>query len=180
MRIKNAWQAAAGFLAVFGMLLPPQAMLAAEPRPAPAAALQSLEVVDVALGRNGLLTGRVLDRRGQGVAGTSVTVVEGAAAVSQVKTDRAGHFHVAGLAAGVHQLVTPNGHQVCRLWRAEAAPPSAIPSVQFVTDDKVVAGQYSPLKCWLANPMVIGGIIAVAVAVPVAVYNNRQDRGPGS
>ncbi|MDH3718710.1 MAG: carboxypeptidase-like regulatory domain-containing protein [Planctomycetota bacterium] len=180
MRIKNAWQTAAGFLALVGMLLPPRPILAAEPQSAPAAARQSLEVVDVALGRNGLLTGRVLDRRGQGVAGTSVTVVADATAVSQAKTDLAGHFHVTGLASGVHQLVTPNGHQICRLWRAEAAPPSAIPSVQFVTDDKVVAGQYSPVKCWLANPWVMAGLAAVAIGVPVAVHNNRQDRDSGS
>ncbi|NIO35495.1 MAG: hypothetical protein GTO26_11090 [Planctomycetales bacterium] len=166
-------------MAVAGMVLGPGLLRAAELHPA-AAQAASGKTIDVVMGRNGLLTGRVMDRRGQAVAGTLVTVLEGNSVVSQVKTDRGGHFHVVGLAAGVHQLITPQGHQVCRLWQPEAAPPAAVRSVQLLLRDKVVAGQYSPLTCWLADPAVMAGMTAVLIAVPVAVHNNRQDRGSGS
>ncbi|NIP85640.1 MAG: hypothetical protein GTO03_08785 [Planctomycetales bacterium] len=176
MRIKNAWQTAAGFLAVMGMLLPPWPIVAAEPQRLPDPAWQALEVVDVVVGHNGTLTGRVADRRGRAMAGTRVTIVQGTTAVAQTRTDRAGNFHVVGLSTGVHQLVTLEGMQVCRLWPAETAPPSALSSVQMVADDHVVAGQYAPLKCRLADPWVMTALAAIAIAVPVVIHNHRQDR----
>jgi hypothetical protein len=35
------------------------------------------------------------------------------------------------------------------------------------------------MKRWLANPWVIGGIVAVAVAVPVALHNANRDEDEG-
>jgi hypothetical protein len=39
---------------------------------------------------------------------------------------------------------------------------------------------YESLRHWLADPLVIGVIVAAAVAIPVAVHNARIDRDSGS
>jgi hypothetical protein len=53
----------------------------------------------------------------------------------------------------------------------------------------VVRGQWGPppgneflqrAKVWATNPFVVGGIIAAAVAIPVAIHNADNDGGPSS
>lgn len=66
-----------------------------------------------------------------------------------------------------------------RLWAANTAPAAARDSALLVVGDEQVLGQ-GGMKYWLANPWVVAGIVAVAVAVPVAIHNRNQDRAPSS
>jgi hypothetical protein len=192
MRINKTLRTAICCLAIPGMLLPAGPATAAEqvdpttenyaPGAPAAQRARTFKIVDVSLGQNGLLSGVVSDRRGRGVANATVTVVHEATQVSQVTTDQRGSFHVDGLKGGVYQLATENGIQACRLWHRQTAPPSANEVVQVIVDGDIVAGQFAPLKCWLSSPLVVAGIAAIAIAVPVAISNGRNSNrsAPGS
>jgi hypothetical protein len=132
--------------------------------------------IDVELSRDGLLTGRVVDARGQAIADGEVTVLGREAIVSHVKTDREGNFRVPNMQAGMFRLVSKEVVQVCRVWSPGTAPPSAQRSALLVASTEVAAGQVAPLRYWLGNPNVIGGIAAIVIATPIIANNIRQDR----
>ena len=164
-------------LATLGMCLP-QVAMAVDPAPAPA-------VVDVALADGGVLHGQVVDLQGSGVAGTPVTVKAQNHTVAATTTTANGAFGVKGLRGGVYQVATVQGQGVYRLWSAGTAPPAAqatavvyaqnVPS-STVDGNVVVYAQNGGggLKMLLANPIVIAGVIATAVAVPVALANSHH------
>ena len=74
----------------------------------------------------------------------------------------------------------PLGKQPCRPDMSRlgprTAPPAAKQSALLVANKEVAAGQVAPLKYWLANPSVMLGIAAIAIVVPIVVFNISQDR----
>jgi hypothetical protein len=152
---------AAIILAVLGMCVPELAF-AAPPSPKPA-------VVDVALSDGGVLHGQLIDLRGGNAAGVPVSVKAQNKEVLRTITLKDGHFAVPGLHGGVYQVAAAQGQGVYRLWTAKAAPPSAQKNAIVFTQG-LFGG--SP-KMLLANPVVIAGVVATAIAVPVAVVNSR-------
>jgi hypothetical protein len=169
------------YFAVIGMLVPSGPSWAAEPNVrGERLLLRRTGALDVSLTGDGLLQGRVVDRHGRGSADTVVRVLREGQVISEVKSDATGSFRVVGLTTGVYHLVNHHRARVCRVWRSEVAPPSAHKSVQLIADGPITAGQVTPLKWWLADPLVIAGITAIAIAVPVAVHNARNDRDSGS
>ena len=145
---------------------------AASAQPIPAIA----PAIDVELNRDGLLTGRVVDARGQPIADGEVTVLGREAIVSHVKTDHEGHFRVPNMQAGMFRLVSRKVVQVCRVWSPGTAPPAAQQSALLIASSEVTAGQVAPLGYWLANPNVLGGIATIGIVTPIVVHNIRQDR----
>jgi hypothetical protein len=145
-------------LAVLGMCLPGMAF-AASPAPAPA-------VVDVAMADGGVLHGQLVDLQGGNAAGVPVAVKAQNQQVLRTTTLKDGHFTVEGLRGGVYQVAAGQGQGVYRLWTAKAAPPSA-------QKHAIVFTAGGGAKMLLANPIVIAGVVATAVAVPVAVANSR-------
>ena len=74
-----------------------------------------------------------------------------------------------------------------RAWQANTGPPAAKTAVILVSGDRITRAQSfgvynrdTPLKVWLTDPLVVAGIAAVAIAVPGAIHNYRQDRDTGS
>ena len=55
------------------------------------------------------------------------------------------------------------------MWTANAAPPSAQKDALVYT--QFGAGGGGGLKMLLANPIVVAGVVATAIAVPVAIAN---------
>jgi hypothetical protein len=163
-------------LAALGVCLP-QVAFAMELAPAPA-------VVDVALGEGGVLHGQVVNLQGAGIAGTPVTVKAQDHTVAATTTTANGTFGVKGLRGGVYQVATVQGQGVYRLWTAGTAPPAAqntavvysqnVPSSTVDGNVVVYAQGGGGLKMLLANPIVIAGIIATAIAVPVALANSHH------
>ena len=160
-------------LAALGMCLP-QVAFAAAPTPA---------VVDVALSDGGVLHGQVVNLQGAGIAGVPVSVKTKNHEVATVTTAADGTFSVQGLKGGVYQVAAAQGQGVYRLWSAGTAPPVAQTGAIVYTQNGVVdsdavvytqGGGGSSLKMLLANPIVIAGVIATAIAVPVALANSHH------
>ncbi len=171
-------------LATLGICLP-QVTLAAEPAPA---------ILDVALADGGVLHGQVVNSRGVGAAGMPVYIRTQDRDVAAATTAADGTFGVQGLKGGVYQVSTLQGHGVYRLWSPGTAPPVAQNGAVIYTQNAVVDGTMvhytqnccgdnccggnGPLLLLLSNPIVIAGLAATAIAVPVAL--NQHHHTPAS
>ena len=144
-------------------------------------------IVDVKLAPGGILRGRIVDVRGMGVAQVYVFVRQASGELTTTKTDFRGDFAIRGLRGGVHQLVAGPEGRVLRAWAPQTAPPAAREGVLIVMGQDVVLGQrhtgpigrfWGNAKYPLTKPLVMTGIIAAAVAIPIAV--NNRDKNSGS
>jgi hypothetical protein len=168
MRSKLTLRGSLVALAMVSMLLPHRG-LATEPvaenvRP-------SISIVDVALAEDGSLSGQVMDLQGVPVASTTVAVVRQGEVVATVQTDSQGRYSVSGLNTGLYQVVTEQGITVCRVWSAKAAPPSAQAEALVIDGTHTMRGVMGgrPWGSILSNPWVLGGIVAAAIAIPLAL-----------
>ena len=157
--------------AAVGMILPQFAYAASAGQPARP---MPATVRDVALQDGGRLTGQVLDAAGAPVAATQVAVVDQGGAAATALTGEDGRFAVSGLKAGVYQVATAKGVTVCRLWAPRTAPPSAQGDALVVNGDTVVRGGMGGcggggVIGFLSNPWVLAGIVAAAIAIPLAL-----------
>jgi hypothetical protein len=143
-----------------------------------------LNVADVELQSGGLLVGQVIDTNSQRLADTEVAIWSNGDTVAVTRTDASGMFAVRGLRGGLHEIRTANSDELCRLWTPGTAPPGSTTGVRIAVGGEVVRGQWGPppgnnflkgAKVWATNPFVIGGIIAAAVAIPVALHNADED-----
>lgn len=134
---------------------------------------------DVVLDADGTLRGQVVNRNGVAQAAMPVVLSQRGRAVAAARTDHAGKFKLAQLRGGVYQLHTTGGVGNYRVWANRTAPPSALSQVLLTHDESVALGQHrrGGVKGLLTNPWVIGGVVATAIAVPVAIHNSDSDSG---
>jgi hypothetical protein len=153
--------------ASLGMVLPPSAFAASTQ----VARTASSAVRDVALHDGGSLKGQVLDAAGTPVADTAVAVLEQGRPIASTQTGADGRFAMTGVKAGVYEVATSNGVTVCRLWAPRTAPPAAQADALVVHGDTVVRGGHGGggVIGFLSNPWVLGGIVAAAIAIPLAL-----------
>ncbi len=172
-------------LTCLGMILPAPALemaLGAEHSDQTTPAVTS-RPHDATLHAGGVLVVEVVDSRGIPRPGSQVSLSQADRKLATGVTDRSGSFSVKGLSGGTYEIAAGQTRAVYRLWAPRTAPPAARSKVVLVTDSNPVRGQCDaggPLSYWLSNPWVIAGLIGVAVAVPVAIHNQRQDRQPAS
>jgi len=157
-------------LAAIGFLLP-QPLFAAGPAPAS-------PVTDVALRDGGLLVGQVVDEQGAAMAGVPVSLRYKDRELTTGKTSKDGTFGFKGLRGGVYQIAAAKGQGVFRVWTVGTAPPAAQEGALVVGSDDVVRGQEcrgGGFRAFITNPLVIAGVVATAVAVPVAIHNSKHN-----
>jgi hypothetical protein len=181
MNFARTTKAMAVCLAVVGLCLPQPLLAAVQADRSPAMA-------DVALQKGpqgNVLVGHVLNQQGVGQAGFPVSLYAGEQKLAEAKTDEGGFFAFTNLRGGVYQVMAGENVMAYRVWTPGTAPPAAQPGALVVTGQDVVRGQPYPLgnafgrlRFWLTHPVVIAGIIATAVAVPVAIHNAKdKDKG---
>jgi len=158
-------------MALFGMLAPQVAFGVGPMDSEPTLAPSPNVIQDIALHENGLLKGQVLDTQGAPVKGVRVAVVQQGKVITGTTTDTSGRFAIAGLRGGMYQVVTPQGAAAYRLWAPNTAPPAAQADALIVNGATVVrAGMGGGgVVGFLSNPWVLGGIVAAAIAVPLAM-----------
>jgi hypothetical protein len=174
----------AAWVAAAVLVFQPQLLLA---EPMSIATDQPMRVVDVALGHNGVLYGQLLDRQGRQLPITAIQLTNGHNEWVTY-TDAEGNFRVEGLVGSTYQVHAAGQTEIVRMWAEGTAPPKASEGLLLVHDSSVVLGQHcgSPVcgsmicaaKHPLANPFILGGIVAAAVAIPVAIHNHDADSDP--
>ena len=137
---------------------------------------------DVKLTQTGVLVGQVIDAQGQAIAKKPVVVQYKNNLVAAPTTDENGYFALKGVQPGVYRIASMKGVGDYRVWTQETAPPKAASGALLVEGNEVIRGQINgmALRNLLANPLVIAGIVATAVAVPVAIHNSKSHSTPVS
>lgn len=159
MKVAQTFKTAAVLASCLGMLVG-QAAQAASPI-----------IRDVALQPGGVLNGQVLNEQATAQANSKVAVVHKGKPVTVAETDKDGRFVLTGLQPGVYELHLAAGGGAYRVWAPRTAPPAAEQSVLLVQDNRVVRGLHQGAGHfgWLANPWVLAGIVAAAIAIPLAI-----------
>ena len=148
----------------------------AKTEPAPAKTL----IADVSLHDGGKLYGMVVDAQGIPMPGANVTISQAGKVVGRAQTDALGQFSSGALRGGVYQVATGSGVTTLRVWEASAAPPSARAVALVVGSSTVVRGQRPYGSLMYANALVLGAIIAAAIAIPIAINNSNNAQPPSS
>jgi hypothetical protein len=163
-------------LACLGWLLPAPPSSASDqtlaPGPRPA-------LWDVRLDEQGTLQGQLIDGALRPLAERRVTLSQAGQTMAVVPTDDRGLFRVPLVRGGVYQLSVGAAAATIRVWTPQAAPPAAVQHLVLMDAPPVVRGQ-QPLSALLMNPLVIGAVIAAAVAIPLAVHHNHHESPSGS
>lgn len=113
---------------------------ATEEQPAPKKVVQPT-AIDVAMAKDGSVSGRVLDADQKGVAKTAVSIRQGKTEVAQAVTDVEGRFEVANLKGGVYIVAADSGYGLFRFWTAKSAPPKSHDQVLLMSKAIVVRAQ---------------------------------------
>ena len=113
---------------------------------------------------------------GQPAARQPTVLLQGLQVVAQTHSDAAGRFVFPQVRSGVYQISSGTTCIACRVWTKAAAPPAAQGHVVLRAETDVVRGQ-QPISHLFTNPLVVGLIVAAAVAIPLAVRNRGGDEG---
>lgn len=98
--------------------------------------------IDVALEKDGVVSGRILDTKQEnGVANTPVVVRQGKEEIASTTTDSEGRFQIKNLKGGLYVVSANKGHGLFRMWAPKSAPPVAHDKVLLMSDAIVVRAQ---------------------------------------
>jgi hypothetical protein len=136
---------------------------------------------------DGTFRGQAVTAQGAGLSGLPVVVERADFRVDTI-TGPDGKFAAVLPRGGAYRVQVGMASQPCRMWQAGSAPPSATPGLLMVQDEQLVLGQHcgTPVAAAgaagaagargaLSHPLVFGGIVAAAIAIPVAIHNSEDD-----
>jgi hypothetical protein len=154
---------------------------------------QVIRVTDVALDQDGGLVGQVVTLQGAPASKARVLLDDGRQQWSAA-TDAEGKFRFDGLRGGGYRVQSGGQVQFCRAWKDGTAPPAANRGLMLVQGRQTILGQYcgSPVQCGspvcgmpdcrqiLTSPLFAAGVVAAAIAIPIAIHNADDDDDPAS
>lgn len=160
---------------IIGLCTSPLARVAAQDRGLvrPLAG-QRTRVLDVALSPHGTLSGQIVDSAGLPLANQPILAARVNEQPLEVTSNEQGRFSIVGMRGGLYQLSAGGAAVACRCWLAGTAPPAAGTQVLLVAEEDIQRGQ-RPIADLIAGPVLIGLIIAAAIAIPIAVHNSQDD-----
>jgi len=178
MSILDCWKTTTAWFAIASMLTTPLASRAAEQ---PIAANHLVPAMkDVALQADGVLKGQVIDAAGQPIGQVTVWVQMNGQWVGTAVTDNAGAFAVTNLRGGVALLLVEDHAAAIRAWSPGTAPPEAAEQALVVSRPNLIRGQRPISDLFLADPVIVGVIVAAAIAIPLSIHKSKQSTPPGS
>jgi hypothetical protein len=133
-------------------------------------------VSDVELDGAGRLRGLVLDAQGIPLAGARVMVCQGTREMVAVTTDGLGRFAVGPMRGGSYLLKSGGQGKTIRAWRSMTAPPLAKPLAVMIVGDGIVRGQMPLEDFFASDAVVVAGLVAAMIAIPIAVHNSGSKR----
>lgn len=171
-------------LSLLGWILPVSSLRAAPPvaaasdrQPAPP---PRGSVSDVQLDTGGRLHGLVVNIQGIPVAKATVSIRQPGRELASTRSDALGRFSVSRLRGGTYQLVVGGHGRLVRAWAPDTAPPAAEPFALIIVGADVVRGQLPAEEFFASDAVVICGLVAAMIALPIAVSNSHGSEAPAS
>lgn len=143
---------------------------------------REVRIPDVSLREDGAFFGKVVDAQGCPIAKAEILFCQTSKTIAKVLSHEQGDFYVTGLRPGVYQVVVSPNHTVTvRVWDKHSAPPIARSELLIIVGHETVRGQRRLGELLpLENTVVVGGMVAAAIAIPIAVANSSDDTEPVS
>lgn len=118
----------------------------------------------------------VVTPEGTPLAGQQVMLARGSQILGSSVTDAQGRIRMRGVRGGNYQLISNNQTVNVRAWTQNAAPPVATNQVRICPQQPVVVVRpYNPLRTLFGcEPMMLGVLVAAAIAVPIAVHDSSS------
>jgi hypothetical protein len=140
---------------------------------------QPARTLDVTLAEDHALVGKLVDSQGNPLAGARITAHQTNRPAIVTTADRDGNFRLAQAKAGVYTLGYQDRSVILRAWTQATAPPAAKPGVLLVSGEveRGQLGGFSPLAGSLSAQAFAVGVLAAAVAIPVAIGLNDDPSG---
>ena len=112
----------------------------ASEKPTPKKVVQPV-AIDVAMAKDGTISGRVLDADQNGLAKSEVSIRQGKMEIAKTVTDAEGRFKIVNLKGGMYVVSANSGFGLFRFWTAKSAPPKSHEQVLLVSNSVVVRAQ---------------------------------------
>ncbi len=187
MRTTKSMRALTASICCFGILQPTLALgsepvsaapvAVATPLPPVTASVKRSTTIDVELNVDHNLAGQLVNQSGVPIASAPVAIWQRGRLIQTTMTNAKGEYRLAHLSSGNYQIDFGHRALLVRCWTSGDAPPNSIASLRTTADEEVVrAQQRSGAVCGVVNPWVIAGGTVAAIAIPVALHNNREDR----
>lgn len=131
-------------------------------------------VFDVRVGSDGKLRGQLYSAEGVPQPKVQVALHVTQSRVTQtVSTDAQGRFELDWAGNGVAVITADGGSCALRIWDSQTAPPAARDHLLLVVASKdVVRGQRPIGHLFGSNPVMLGVLIAAAIAIPLAIHES--------
>ncbi|QDS95988.1 hypothetical protein FF011L_47920 [Roseimaritima multifibrata] len=131
-------------------------------------------VSNVALQDN-VLQGALVDANGQAIAEATVVLSRMDEVIDQQVTDAEGRYAFENVQAGHYQVRSAAGMELVRTWEADSAPNGAKQGIIQTVDRDMARGRFGHYGLSTCQKILIGGVIAAAIAIPIAVSNDDDD-----
>ena len=149
---------------------------------------RSVRIADVELQDGGTLRGQVVSSQGKPFANADVQFIA-RGEMQSVATDESGYFEISELRGSTCQLHVGDHMQLVRVWAPGTAPPAATAGLLIVPNNAAVLGQNCGSGVCgsgkrrgifgggggrhpLSHPLVVGSVIAAAIAIPLATSSD--------
>lgn len=127
----------------------------------------------VKLTTDGRLVGQVLTPGGSPAAGAMIAIGREGKLLSKAETNDEGRFAFKNVKPGRYELATQHAGAFVECFAPQTAPASASNGILMSREEIVRRGQ-QPIEN-LLHPLLVGLVIAVAIALPIAIHNSDDD-----
>jgi hypothetical protein len=130
---------------------------------------------DVALDAGGRLRGQVVNVQGVPAAGATVWLRQAGLEPAETHTDALGRFSFGRLSGGLYQVLVGRQSRLVRVWAAGTAPPVAQDAALVVVGGDLARGQMPLEDFFASDAVVVTGLVAAAIALPIALHNSKDE-----
>ena len=180
-------------LSMFGIVMSGPLHAATPQAPVSTSTSAATRIPDVRLNSDGLFVAQLVSNTGQPLSSRQLKISSREKLLTAVTTSPSGRVAVRGLNGGVFQIDYADQSTIFRLWTANAAPPNAASELMIVQNRPVARAQCdcevpcdggcdvgvvapdgpNPFSGILGQePIMIGLLVAAAIAIPIAVHNS--------
>ena len=170
MKVLHSLKPALAGLMCLGLVVPQAVSAGLLPTPRTARAKSAApKIPDIALTKDGMLHGVIVNRQAGPVAGERVVIRQGRRVVAQTTTDRLGEFRVPKFRGGTYQLQAGKVTRQIRVWAPGTAPKSARKMALLVNGGTVTRGQ-SALPLGI-TPATLVSFAAAGTGLGISIAN---------